>query len=315
MNNQEGKLDPADWLLTMEMELRKMTDEEKKDEQMRRWKIMYGSYTGEDEIVSSLEIAEDLKTRKPIPKMMSGIPNLDAILGGFTSKQLIVIAAPTKNGKTSFCIELTIRMKDQSPLWLPFEEPAEELIQKFLDRNEEPPLFYTPKKIPDSKLKWIENKIIEAKVKFGSNIVFIDHLHFIVPFQTERQDLAIGETMRELKGIAKRTETTIFIISHLKKTKMVNQPDLEDLRDSSFTAQEADTVIMLWRKSTRERGELVITNEVNVSVQANRRTGKTGNIKMVYTNGRFLEESKVKDELDEYKHEADNIANTTWNDQ
>jgi len=303
-------LAPADWLMTMEMELRKMTDDEAREEQLRRWKIIYGTYSGEDEIVSSHQIAEDLRTRKPIEKILTGIKEFDDILGGFTKKQLIVIAAPTKSGKTSFCIELTIRLKDQNPLWLPFEEPAEELIQKFLDRNEVPPLFYTPRKIPSSLMNWVENKIIEAKVKFNSNIVFIDHLHFIVPFMAERQDLQIGQTMRELKSIAKKLDVTIFIISHLKKTKMIVQPDLEDLRDSSFTAQEADTVIMLWRKSVRDQGELIITNEVNVSIQANRRTGKTGNVKMIYTNGRFLEKSKTEE--NEIKQFTDTLADSAW---
>ena len=67
------------------------------------------------------------------------------------------------------------------------------------------------------------------------------------------------------------------------------QPDIEELRDSSFIAQEADTVIMLWRQTKRVNGEVVITDNVNVSVQANRRTGKTGNVKMFYSQGKFLE--------------------------
>ena len=37
-------------------------------------------------------------------------------------------------------------------------------------------------------------------------------------------------------------------------------------------------------------GEVVITDKVNLSVQANRRTGKTGNVKLLYDNGKFIEE-------------------------
>jgi replicative DNA helicase len=83
---------------------------------------------------------------------------------------------------------------------------------------------------------------------------------------------------------------------------MVISPTLEDLRDSSFIAQEADTVIMLWRKTKRDDdGELIITNETLVSVQANRRTGETGNVKMVFKNGRFFEEDwKHKEEKEDW---------------
>ena len=48
--------------------------------------------------------------------------------------------------------------------------------------------------------------------------------------------------------------------------------------------------MLLWRKTTRNNGKLEITNETNLSVQANRRTGKTGNVQFIYQNGRYLEE-------------------------
>lgn len=295
MNPQETK----NWI----QELEKDFEKNKQAEELEKLRALWAAYEGDDKVISSLQIAEDLKSRPPVEKIATGIKRLDDILGGFVKKQLIVIAAPTKNGKTSFCIELTIRLKEMMPLWIPFEEPAEELIQKFLDRNEAPPEFYTPKKMTGTTLSWIEKKIIEAKIKYDSKIVFIDHLHFVVPFTSERHDLAIGETMRELKRMAKEWDVVIFIISHLKKTRMETQPDLEDLRDSSFTAQEADTVIMLWRKTIREQGKIIISDEVNISIQANRRTGKTGNIRMKFLNGRFYEideqhEQQVEDESD-----------------
>ena len=119
--------------------------------------------------------------------------------------------------------------------------------------------------------------------------MFVDHLHFIVDFG-DNMSVQIGKTMRELKRIAKTWDIVIVLIAHLKKTKVDEQPDLEDLRDSSFIAQEADTVIMLWRQTERQNGQVVITNNVNISVQANRRTGKTGNVKMVFDKGKFLEQ-------------------------
>ena len=278
-------------------EIEKTDDELLRAEQMERLKEVAKVYSGEDKIISSLELAEQIKARGEEFTMMSGYDGLDGLLKGFRLKQLIVLAAPTKSGKTSFCIDLTTKIKEHNPLWFPFEEGAEELIQKFIDRDEEPPLFYTPEKITGNTLFWIEKKIIEGIAKFNSRIIFIDHLHFIVPFSSERQDLQIGQTMRELKTIAKKWNVTIILIAHLKKTKMENMPDLEDLRDSSFIAQEADTVIMLWRQMKRENGEVKITNNINVSVQANRRTGKTGNIKMVYEDGHFIEKPWEDEDL------------------
>lgn len=279
----------------------KKIEQEAKDikdaQEMERITEVWATYNGEDRLISSEDIAEKLRNAPEEKKIHTGIKSFDDILGGFRLKQLIVIAGATKNGKTSWAIELTTRLKDSQPLWLPFEESSEELVQKFLDRKENPPHFYAPEQMKGNTLTWLEKKIIEAKVKFDSKVVFIDHLHFIVQFSTERMDAEIGRTMRELKRIAKKWDVVIFLIAHLKKTKMEVQPSLEDLRDSSFIAQEADTVMMVWRKTERENGKIEIGNEVNVSIQANRRTGKTGNIQFKFENGRFLE---VENKFDSY---------------
>ena len=108
--------------------------------------------------------------------------------------------------------------------------------------------------------------------------------------------------MRGLKALAKKWNVLIFIICHLVKAKMDTQPTLEDLKGSSSIGQEADTVIILWREMKRSGGQVEITNNVNVSIQANRRTGKTGNVKMVYENGHFTERDWTSSE--EEKQEA-----------
>lgn len=248
------------------------------------------AYQGADKVISSHEILEEMQTRPPQRKITTGITGLDNILDGFREKQLVVLSAATKSGKTTFAIELTSRLKAENPMWFPFEESAEEIIQKFVDRGEDTPLFYTPQQITGNTLLWIEKKIIEAKAKYDSKIVFIDHLHFIVSPGSEDINQRIGETMRQLKKLAVKWNMVVVLIAHLRKTQLDVQPTLEDLRDSSFIAQEADTVILLWRKTERVNGEIVISDTVNLSVQANRRTGKTGNVKLLYENGKFLEQ-------------------------
>lgn len=276
------------YIKELEVEIQKSGNEVERGAQLVRLQEAAANYTGEDELIETADVLERMKNRPEEKRVMSGYKDLDAILDGFRPKQLVVVSAATKSGKTSFCIELTARMKDENPIWIPFEESAEELIQKFLDRGEDPPHFYTPAHMTGNTLAWVEKKIIEGRAKFDSGIVFIDHLHFIIPMTADRQDLAIGHAMRELKRMARQWNIIVVIIAHLKKTRMDMQPTLEDLRDSSFVAQEADTVLMLYRQTEKRDGDVVITNNINISVQANRRTGKTGNVKMVYQDGHFL---------------------------
>lgn len=298
-----------EFIAELEPELKQARADLHVAESLNRLKDIAQKYTGEDQVISSEELLEKIKSRPEGMKIMSGWGGLDDILKGFRPQQLITLSAATKSGKTSFALDLTARIKDLHPLWLPFEEGAEELMVKCLERGEQPPLFFTPETMKGDTLLWVEKKIIESIAKYNTKVVFIDHLHFIVPMTSERQDLMIGQTMRELKRMAKKWDVCIFLIAHLKKTKLDTQPDLEDLRDSSFIAQESDTVIMLWRETKRENGQVVITNNVNVSVQANRRTGKTGNVKMVYDNGHFYErdwesaqqqEARILDEFNNY---------------
>lgn len=299
--SKDNDKEMMDFLGQIDKEVAQIEDERKKTEAQIRLEEAMRVYTGDDELISSLDILEKIKNEPEEEKFLTGFKQLDEILGGFRKQQLIVLAAPTKSGKTSFSVELTIRMKQTSPVWLPFEESAEELIRKFYEKDQEPPIFYTPKQMKGNTTQWIEKRVVEGKVKYGSTLFFIDHLHFIVPLTSERLDTRIGQTMRELKTIAKNHDVTIVLIAHLKKTNLTVSPTLEDLRDSSFVAQEADTVIILWRKTKRnDEGETEITNETLLSVQANRRTGTTGNMKLIFNNNRFLEEDWKYDESEAY---------------
>jgi replicative DNA helicase len=259
-------------------------------ESLDRLKEVAMTYKGEDKVISFSEIKKKIALHKDEEKIMSGYRGLDDLLKGFRPQQLVVVSALTKSGKTSFLMDLTTKIRDYNPMWFPFEESAEELVRKFLERGEEPPKAYTPENIKGNTVEWLEQKIVESIAKYNTRVVFIDQLDFIVPMRGDNHSLMIGQTMRDLKGIAKKWNIVIFIIAHLSKAKMDTQPTMEDLKGSSSIGQEADTVILLWRETKRENGQVVITDNINVSVQANRRFGKTGNVKMRYDNGHFIEE-------------------------
>ncbi len=274
----------------LEEDIRRESENVEKINEIERIKEVARKYEGDDAIISSHELVERIKNKPEELKIKSGFSGIDRLLDGFRLQQLITLTAATGSGKTTMAMELTIRLKEYNPMWLPFEEGAEELINKFLERKEEPPLFYTPEHITGKTIDWVEQKIVESIAKHNARVIFIDHLHFIVPFTSERHDLAVGRTMRDLKGLAKKWNVCIFIICHLKKTQVTEKPNIDDLRDSSFIGQESDSVIMLWRATKRTTEGIEITNDLVVSVQKNRRTGRTGNVKMTFKDGRFYEQ-------------------------
>lgn len=267
-------------------------------EQLKRLQELMKPYEGADQVVSSDIIAQRLSAEDNEEKMFSGIRGVDDVLRGFRPGQLVVISAPTKSGKTAFCMQLTKQLEDMNPLWFSYEETAEELCRRYVEAGQDVPRFYTPSELRGNTPQWIELKIIEAVAKYGTRIVFIDHLHFIVQ-RNENMATEIGFLVRELKTMARRWNVVIVLAAHIKKTDMERQPSLDDLKDSSAIAQDADTVIFLWREAKRnERQQVVITNNVNLSIQANRRFGKTANIPLVFNNGVFSEKAwEVDDEF------------------
>lgn len=272
-------------------ELVKENERYEQSENLLRLKETAKLYSGEDQVVSFKEIAEKVKENVNPIKIMTGWNDLDKIIRGFRPQQLVVVSAPTKSGKTTWLMELSSKVKEYDPTWLCFEESAEELVEKYMERGIEIPHGFAPVVTLGNSVEWIESKIIESIAKYNSRVFFIDHLGFIVPTHTSNYPLMVEATMRALKGLAKKWGIVIFLIAHITKNEISNQPDLNDIRGSSSIAQEADTVIMLWRESKRENGKVITTNNVNISVQANRRHGSTGNVEMVYDGKHFYEKA------------------------
>jgi replicative DNA helicase len=259
------------------------------EEKLREQEIML-EYDGDDKIITSKQAWDNLEEErnKPAFKIKSKIPLLDKILDGFRTGDLIVISGITKQGKTTFCQTLTYNFAQQDIpcLWFSFEMAPLEFLQKF---KPELPHFTLPTRLKTNSLEWLEKRIIESQAKYGTKVVFIDHLHFLLDMQGlahGNTSLIIGGIMRELKKIALYREITIILVAHTVKIKFDNEPELSDIRDSSFIGQEADTVLMIWRRKVNG----IITNETRLAVLANRRTGENGKINLLFKDGYLMEE-------------------------
>lgn len=209
------------------------------------------AYEGVDKIVHSHDLIEQIDALEKEDRYKTGIAKLDDTLDGFRSNQLIVIGSAPKSGKTQFSVELANRIQQTSgqkcTMFL-FEETAPEVLFKFKKKGQELPSFYTPADIIDYNIDSVYRKMIEAWAKHDSKVFFIDHLHFLLDMKAARLDLSIKEVMQELKRFTKTHGFTIFLITHLKMGNFNEPPGVEAIRDSSFIAQYADTVIMLWRE-------------------------------------------------------------------
>lgn len=268
------------------------------NEQLARLAEVAKTYEGDDRVISSKELMEEFKNQPVKEKFYSGFSFLDKKVDGWTTGESIFLTGITKHGKTSFCMELSVRFTDQAPLWLSFEEKAIDLMRKFYDKTQTFPHFFTPRQNEQPNLDWVEKKIIEARVKYNTKVVFIDHIGFLSDAERGKDDTEASRLERISRGIhalAVKWDVLIFLMGHLTKVRSDQNPDIESIKGSSAMAQESDLTMLVWRKTERVGGRIEIGNETNVSLQANRR-GQTGNIGFVYETGRFLESDWTREE-------------------
>ena len=303
----------TDLIKALEAEIRKEQRGVEETESLLRIQEIARTYEGDDKVVSSAELFEEIKNKPVKEKFYSGFSFLDKKVDGWTIGESIFLTGITKHGKTSMCMELSVRFAEQNPLWLSFEEKAIDLLRKFHDRTGTFPLFFTPRQNESPNLEWLEKKIVEAKVKYNSKVVFIDHIGFISDAERGKDDMEasrLERISRAIHGLAVKWDVLIFLMGHLNKVRSDQNPDIESIKGSSAMAQESDLTIILWRKTERVNGRIEIGNETNLSLQANRR-GHTGNIEFLYGAGRFLETDQNQTNADQ-EETWDNTPNR-WN--
>lgn len=224
-------------------------------------------YQGPDKVISSQEMHLILSKQKDgLYNIKCGIPGIDEAMGGFQDGELIVISGETKNGKTLLAQSMTVGFGKAQyfPLWFSFEVPA----RQFLNQFPSIPLIYMPEKLKSNAMDWFYERCLESFAKYGTRIIFIDHLHYLIDMaQTTNASLQIGSIIRNLKLFAVANHFVIFLLCHTTKLAQGQELSYHCLRDSSIISQESDSVIMV--KRTPDNGE----NTARARVEFHRRTG------------------------------------------
>lgn len=215
---------------------------------------------------AKLKEAEASFTRYPI-----GIAEFDSVAklreedqGGISAGDLLIIAAPTGNGKTTLATTISynlLKINGMPSLWFTYEVSVYALwriFEKMGARKDD--FFCVPADHTTGKLEWVEKKIKEAKEKFSIGSVVIDHLGFLAPLQkmnnnmTQNYSSYLGQICRELKTIAVKENISIILPVHMVKSA-TDDPSLRDIGHSGGIAQEADFVILMAREESTEAGK------------------------------------------------------------
>lgn len=92
-------------------------------------------------------------------------------------------------------------------------------------------------------LKSLKSKIIKEQ-RDEHLIVFIDYIGYVTNKAGQTDKDRIGEITRELNGITKDYNCTIFIIAQINRNG-TDVPTMSDLKDSGELEQSADTILLI----------------------------------------------------------------------
>lgn len=276
-------------------------------------------YEGEDKVLHFTDYLLEKASSGSVAKCFrSGFYSFDEKIGGIQTGEVVVISGNTKNGKTLFAESWihSILKTDGSikAMYLSFEVQTEKLLIKYM--GDETLQIYVPRQLKTMDFDWLIDRCREARLKYGCDIVLIDHLHFLVDMNTKlNMSLNIGAVMRKLKHeVALAMNMAVVLIAHQGQPREGKDAMLGNIRDSSFISQEADSVIIVSRRENYNQVELkdfemrygeeklfrikppegsedkYSSNLAFVKIECSRRTGVFEYRKLFQKVGHFMEE-------------------------
>ncbi len=270
------------------------------------------------------EYVDQLHFRHERPDMLSGVPTgfprLDEMLGGFQRSNLVIIAARTGVGKTTFMLNVAwnAALKNKVPVVIfTLEVAPDQLCQRLISMQggidssllrdarltdsdfqkvsaavgelSECPIFIDDS--PSLNVIQLRAKCRRLQVEHNVGLVVIDYLQLMHAHgHRENRVQEISEITRSLKAIARELEIPVIAGAQLSRaidSRPDQKPRLSDLRESGSIEQDADIVMFLYAEASdsQHSGPLRMKAEI-----AKHRNGAVGEMDLVFlrNQGVFL---------------------------
>ena len=262
--------------------------------------------------VGFIDRLQDLADGRVAPGIRTGMPAIDACLGGgFKPGRQIVIAARPSVGKTSLATQLAITVASNGvPALILSQEMAEaelaDRIAAHLGRvdlsaiasgqlNDEQwrrtvEAVEAMRRLPlhvhsESALSLTAIRALARKAvrQHGVRVLVVDYLQLCAA-SIERggnsRHHQLEELSRGLKALAMELDITTIVLSQLNRQveqRATQRPILADLKESGAIEEDADAVLLLSREGVSASGTTLIHAEV-----AKSRGGRTGSCRLAF---------------------------------
>jgi replicative DNA helicase len=269
------------------------------------------------------------KERGKLRGIATGFTKLDNLLAGLQKSDLVILAARPSVGKTSLALDIArvAALKSKIPVGIfSLEMSKEQLVDRMLcaeagvdlwkmrtgnlsDRpdSEDFPRIGRAMGIlseasvyiddtPGNNVMSIRTKARRLQAEHGLGLIIIDYLQLMESHNGKGSDnrvQEVAEMSRNLKGIARELNVPVLALSQLSRAVEQTKPaipKLSHLRESGSIEQDADVVMMLYRKAADRnyRLEDIPPDERNIGEIhiAKHRNGPTGVVKIFFDETR-----------------------------
>jgi len=234
---------------------------------------------------------ESYKNFGKMQGLSTGYQKLDKLTLGLAPGELVLLAGKTSRGKTTLAMNIgnNVALSGKSVLFVTLEMTHEEITQRtmFINDCKGDDLTDAYHTVAGNtvfqeadELRWdsIDKLMEKAKLDMNVDLVVIDHLHY---FTRELANISedLGRITKEFKKNAIRHKVPVILISHVRKTGDDKEATMEDMRGSSYMAQDADIVLMVGRLPENPEATMV-----KIEKNRNRGFDYNDNVVELYTD-------------------------------
>ena len=252
----------------------------------------------------------------------TGFADLDNLLSGLQQSDLVVIAARPSVGKTSLALDMARHMaveEKKSVGIFSLEMSKEQLVDRLLcsqagidlwkmrtgklssspEHDDFPRIGHAMGQLSEAKIfiddsataniMEIRTKARRLHLEHGLDCLIVDYLQLMEGRTMENRVQEVAEITRALKAIARELNIPVIAISQLSRAVEMSKPaipKLAHLRESGSIEQDADVVILIYRKTSDKsyRQEEIDQEERHIAELhiAKHRNGPTGMVKLFF---------------------------------
>ncbi len=256
----------------------------------------------------------DPATKDKYRGLSSGFHDLDNILTGFQSSDLIILAARPAMGKTSLALNIAqnIAKTGHSVGMISLEMSKEQLVERMFASllavdswkiktgklTEEDFIrmggvmdelykmkFFIDDSVGNSVIE-LRSKVRRLQMEHGLDFLIVDYLQLMTVngnASAINRVNEISEISRSLKALARELKIPILALSQLSRAvelRPVKIPQLSDLRESGAIEQDADVVMMIYREEYYEE-DTDRAGLTDIYIRKHR-SGPVGHIELVF---------------------------------